>query len=347
MANVVQPDLLEWTQKFDGSTYDHERDGDYPLLDWYGVKGRSPIRQAALILLLTFGLFWMLAESAAANPSEHPRCEGGWRVNGFEVGQKGGVASAIADRSACHELKAECLLECITDGIRISGDNLHNDCHVGVLSAEDLIRRDVTTVVCRTPVASSWRNVRVSASASMSDANKWTAKQADIFKVSDIEGSRFPKISHAVVPPQLFFSEIKPDTVVRLWVRNYGWVKRENRLFVEAKVKDVRGKLLLHRAELTPEHPSSYASEACAEYCSDGSKPGSTSFRRGFWVLGILDFCAIVCGVAAYQLNYRWPNTGWIPLAIFFLIAVIACLQLSHLTNEIQSANDARYVSRG
>lgn len=94
---------------------------------------------------------------------------------------------------------------------------------------------------------------------------------------------------------------------------------------------------VLHDAQLTIKNPRSNASEDSPYTSADGGEDGSQTFRRGFWVLGVLDFCAIVCGIAAYKLYQSRPELFWIPFTAFAVVAVVACLLLSHFSQALAS----------
>jgi len=96
--------------------------------------------------------------------------------------------------------------------------------------------------------------------------------------------------------------------------------------------------LILHGSELAPEHISSNASEYGSEdgsYSSDKRPPG---YLAGEWVIWLLCFSAVICGVACYSIDERWPKFALIPLAIFAVLAILACVLLGHFANQMRSA---------
>jgi len=85
--------------------------------------------------------------------------------------------------------------------------------------------------------------------------------------------------------------------------------------------------------QLAPESGGGDSSKNSGYYSSNPSDFSPLSYLAGNCILGFLFFCALTSGVAAYYIDEKWPEAGWIPLAIFAIIAFICAVQLSRLAD--------------
>jgi hypothetical protein len=102
-----------------------------------------------------------------------------------------------------------------------------------------------------------------------------------------------------------------------------------------------RIKRLLHDVQLAPENAGGDPSQYSGEPRPQSRSAGPVAYAMGQWIIGLLILAAVVCGIAVNYVDDRWPHAAWIPLAVFAILSVVACFQLSRLANEMGGRSDS------
>jgi hypothetical protein len=103
-----------------------------------------------------------------------------------------------------------------------------------------------------------------------------------------------------------------------------------------------RIELALHRSQLAPENESSNASEDGGNTRADSGDHSPPGYLAGIWIIAGLGGFAIVCGIAVYCIDKRWPKAAWLPLVLLAIAALVACVQLGRLAKKMEMGSTAQ-----
>jgi hypothetical protein len=249
--------------------------------------------------------------------------------NGDEFRQPTISNTAICEVSETDWTRIQC-----PERITVFQNDFYRNPCVGVHRGIESLLRDGSRVEYRTPKCLSRYDIWVNSAPSSACSNKFSSKQAHVLKQSDVECSGLAVIPYAIIPHQRRLLRIIFNPVgVR--VSQGSVVHSEDRSFVQTKVSLVGRNLFSHSGELSPKNASGDGGENCGDHCAYASNHGPSSYASGCWIHALLFVSAFVCGISAGYVDQKWPKTGWIPLAIFVVIAAICAAQLWVLSNQL------------
>jgi len=93
---------------------------------------------------------------------------------------------------------------------------------------------------------------------------------------------------------------------------------------IKPKVRPLLVQLSLHSSQLIPKYGSRNCGQNGSDTSTDSGYGRPTNYAIGNLVLLSLFLSALFCGCSAYYFDRKWPATGWFPLSIFAIFAVIS-----------------------
>jgi hypothetical protein len=187
----------------------------------------------------------------------------------------------------------------------------------------------------RTPEPFTELKVWIISPLAFSNSTKMASKDADVLKHSNFKSDPLPDVFHPIVVPvsRSLQAATARRGVSSFWDRD----KRQNWTLVAPKLGPLLGQLSLQGYQLEPEYAGGYGGQKGTYYSSYRKYLSPLSDSRGYYVLAFLFLSALICGISAYYVDNKWPNAGWIPMAIFAFIAAICFSQLYSLSSEFLS----------
>jgi hypothetical protein len=159
-----------------------------------------------------------------------------------------------------------------------------------------------------------------------------TSQNTYVLKHSNLESGSLPYVLCTVVVPVSHFI----ITYAAWWgILPVGdRDKSQNWSLIKSKFSPLFSQLRLRSPQLQTENISSDA----GEYGSNGgSNPGDrcpTSNSARDFVFLFLFFSALLCCLAAFYLDFKWPGCGPYPLIVFAVISISCCFQFYRLSNR-------------
>jgi hypothetical protein len=210
--------------------------------------------------------------------------------------------------------------------------NLNNNTGIYVLGHVEFFLSYWGVENSRTPEPFTQLKVWIISPLTFSDSAKIASKDANVLQHSNFKSDSLSDVFRSIVVP--VSRSLQMAAAWRgdpsFWDRD----KRQNWTLVEPKLGPLFGQLSLQGYQLEPEYAGGDGGQKSTYYSSYRKYPSPLSDFRGYYVLAFLFLGALICGISAYYVDNKWPNAGWIPLAIFAFIAAICFGQLYRLSAE-------------